>query len=282
MYVRVFEDKRQAGEASAREGAELIRQALIARDAASIILATGASQFDTLKCLLAEPDIDWSRVTIFHLDEYVGLPASHPASFRLYLWDRFISRLEVPPKAYHFLDGEADAAAECERVGRIVEKHAIDVAFVGIGENGHLAFNDPPAEFDRKEPFLVVELDEECRTQQWREGWFERLEDVPRRALSMSVSQIMKSAAIVCTVPDERKAAAVRAALEGEVSPLVPASILRRHQHVNVYLDRPAASLLSEEATQQRRYDNAEAGLAPKGGSRYVFELANGILPSRE
>lgn len=279
MYVKVFEDKQNAGEAAAREGAELIRQALAARGASNIILATGASQFDTLKCLLAEPDIDWSLVTIFHLDEYVGLPISHPASFRRYLGDRFISKLKVPPKAYHFLDGEADAATECERVGQILERHAIDVAFVGIGENGHLAFNDPPAEFDRKEPFLVVDLDEECRTQQWREGWFDSLEEVPRRALSMSIGQIMKSAAIVCTVPDERKAAAVRASLEGEVSPLVPASILRRHQQVTVYLDRPAASLLSEESTSKRRYDDISAGPAPNGADRYVFELANGLLP---
>ena len=179
---------------------------------------------------MREPDIAWNRVTGFHLDEYVGLPIAHPASFRGYLWQRFVSRLPLPLAAFHFLDGEGDPQAECRRVGEIIRRHPIDVAFVGIGENGHLAFNDPPADFETEEPYLVVELDDACRRQQLGEGWFPTFDDVPQQAISMSVRQIMKSRAIICTVPDERKAEAVRNAVEGEVTPQVPASILQRHK----------------------------------------------------
>lgn len=195
--------------------------------------------------LVAEPDIGWNRVTAFHLDEYVGLPLDHPASFRLYLWRRFVSQLALPLKRFYYLDGEGDCAAECERIGQVIAEHAIDVAFVGIGENGHLAFNDPPADFETSVPYLVVDLDEACRQQQLGEGWFPTFDDVPRQAISMSVAQIMKSNAIACTVPDERKAVAVRDAVAGEVSSHVPASILQQHANTTLFLDKPAASLLS-------------------------------------
>jgi glucosamine-6-phosphate deaminase len=247
MNIQIMPDKERMGKSAAAAGAKFIREALAQRGEANIIVATGASQFEMLAALVAEPDINWNKVTGFHLDEYVGLPIDHPASFRGYLWQRFVSRLPLPLRAFHFLDGEAGeaaSAAECKRVGDILRRHPIDVAFVGIGENGHLAFNDPPADFDTDEPYLVVQLDDACRRQQLGEGWFPTFDDVPKQAISMSVRQIMKSAAIICTVPDARKAEAVRNAVEGEVTPNVPASILQRHKKCTLFLDTPASSLL--------------------------------------
>lgn len=252
MDVRVFTDAKEIGTQAAIEGAGHLRQAIANRGTANIIVATGASQFEMFSRLIVEPDIEWNRVTVFHLDEYVGLSISHPASFRQYLWKRFISQLPLPVRAFHFLNGEGDCQAECERVGDILRQHPIDVAFVGIGENGHLAFNDPPANFETEEPYMVVDLDEKCRQQQFDEGWFESFDSVPRQALSMSVQQILKSKAIVCTVPDERKASAVRATLEGEITPLVPASILKQHSQVTLYLDQSSASQLEETTVNTR------------------------------
>jgi glucosamine-6-phosphate deaminase len=245
MQATVFPTKPELGKAAAAEGAALIRQALAARGEANIIVATGASQFEMLESLTTEPGIDWSRVTGFHLDEYVGLPITHPASFRAYLWQRFVSRLPLPLRAFHFLDAEVSPEAECARVGAILRRHPVDVAFIGIGENGHIAFNDPPADFETEEPYLIVDLDEACRRQQLGEGWFPTLDAVPERAISMSVRQILKSAAIICTVPDLRKAHAVRAAVKGPVTREVPASILQRHPDCRLFLDTAAASLLS-------------------------------------
>ena len=244
MNIQIMSDKSQMGKSAAAAGAKLIRDALAKRGEANIIVATGASQFEMLAALVEEPDINWNKITGFHLDEYVGLPIDHPASFRGYLWQRFVSRLPLPLRAFHFLDGEGDAAAECRRVGEIIRRHPIDVAFVGIGENGHLAFNDPPADFDTEDPYLVVQLDDACRRQQLGEGWFPTFDDVPKQAISMSVRQIMKSGAIICTVPDTRKAEAVRNAVEGEVTPKVPASILQRHKQCTLFVDPPAAAAL--------------------------------------
>ena len=244
MDIKIMPDKQQMGKAAAAAGAELVRKALAERGAASIIVATGASQFEMLAQLSQERGIDWHHVTGFHLDEYVGLPITHPASFRRYLWERFVSRLPLPLRGFHYLDGEGDPAAEAARVSDIIRSHPIDVAFVGIGENGHLAFNDPPADFETEVPYIVVQLDDACRRQQLGEGWFPTIDDVPREAISMSVRQIMKSRAIICTVPDERKAESVRNAVEGEVTPQVPASILQRHEHCTLFLDKPAGSLL--------------------------------------
>ncbi|MDB4587059.1 glucosamine-6-phosphate deaminase, partial [Akkermansiaceae bacterium] len=190
--------------------------------------------------------IDWTQVTIFHLDEYVGLSIEHPASFRKYLKERFENQLPSPVRAFHYINAEDDPEAECDRVGSLIAETPIDVAFVGIGENGHLAFNDPPADFEIEKPYLVVNLDEACRQQQFGEGWFANLEAVPEKAISMSVRQIMKSGSIICTVPDERKAKAVRNSLEGEVSPGVPASILQEHEDCGLYIDELAASLLGK------------------------------------
>jgi glucosamine-6-phosphate deaminase len=243
VEIRVFETKQEMGAAAAEHAARLLREAILARGRAHAIAATGASQFEFLDALVASPGIEWERVTFFHLDEYVGLPDTHPASFRRYLRERLADR--VHPGAFHFLEGDAaDPQAEAARVGAFLAAHPIDVAFVGIGENGHLAFNDPPADFQARAPYLVVTLDEACRRQQLGEGWFPRLEDVPRQAISMSIRRILASAAILCVVPDARKAQAVRDCLEGPVGPEHPASILQEHPRTTVYLDGPAASLL--------------------------------------
>ena len=247
MDVNVFETKNEMGQKAAQAGAAAIREALDKRGQASIIVATGASQFEVIEHLVAQPNIAWDKVTAFHLDEYVGLPITHDASFRLYLWKRFVSQLPLPLKAFHYLNGEDDAPGECTRVGTMLKEHTIDVAFVGIGENSHLAFNDPPADFDTQEPYLVVNLDEDCRRQQMGEGWFPTLDAVPTQAISMSVQQILKSRTIICTVPDERKANAVKLTVESDVSPQVPASILQTHKDCGLFLDRPAASLLSSQ-----------------------------------
>lgn len=247
MNHQIFASKEAMGEAAAADGARKMKEALAARGEANIIVATGASQFEMLEALTKEGGIDWSKVTVFHLDEYVGLSIEHPASFRKYLKERFEGRLPGAVRAFHYINGEDDAEAECDRVGALLAEAPIDVAFVGIGENGHLAFNDPPADFETEKPYLVVNLDEACRQQQFGEGWFPTFEAVPEKAISMSVRQIMKSGSIICTVPDERKAKAVRDSVEGLVTPEVPASILQQHGDCILYLDAAAASLLSRE-----------------------------------
>jgi glucosamine-6-phosphate deaminase len=242
MQIRVFDTKLELGEAAAQDAAKIINQAIDERDVAYVIAATGASQFEFLDAL-AKQEIDWTKVVFFHLDEYVGLPESHLASFRRYLKERVVSRLH--PQTFHFLNGEAvDVAQECRRVGDLIAQQTIDVAFVGIGENGHLAFNDPPADFDTEDPYLVVNLDDACRRQQVGEGWFKSIAEVPTQAISMSIKQILKSRNILCIVPDERKAEAVKATVKLEVSPMRPASILQQHARVTLYLDHESSSLL--------------------------------------
>lgn len=249
MRVEVFDSKREMGGAAARDAAEAIRGAIAARGEARVVAATGASQFEFLDALAREEGLAWGKVTFFHLDEYTGLPESHPASFRRYLRERLASR--VRPGAFHFINGEApDPHEECRRLGELISQGEVDVAFVGIGENGHLAFNDPPADFETEEPYIVVKLDEACRRQQVGEGWFKGLEEVPRRAISMSIRQILKARRVICAVPDRRKAAAVRDCLELEVSPLRPASALQRHEGATIYLDRESASLLKHHGAK--------------------------------
>lgn len=243
MKIYKRKDPEALGNVAGAHAAEAIRSAIKSRGAANIILATGTSQFETLRELLEHKDIDWSKVTMFHLDEYLGLPMSHPASFRKYLKERFLD--QVPGlKAYYLIDGEKDPDAETKRLGELIQKNPIDVALVGIGENGHLAFNDPPADFETETPYLVVNLDEACRKQQLGEGWFPDLEAVPQQAISMSVRQIMKAKKIICSVPDSRKAAAVKACLENDPDPRFPASILQQHPDCSLYLDEASASLL--------------------------------------
>ncbi len=244
MHVEFCKDGVDLGARAAQQAARLIRSAINERGRARIIAATGASQFNFLASLTAIKNLDWQKVTMFHLDEYVGLPESHPASFRRYLMERVISKVDLG--TYHLLDPEGDPAIECRRMGKILQDDIVDAAFVGIGENGHLAFNDPPADFKTEEPYLVVSLDLRCRQQQMGEGWFTNIEDVPLRAVSMSIRQMMKSKAILCVVPEARKAQAVRDSLEGPISPMVPASVLREHPDVTIYLDPDSASLLSK------------------------------------
>lgn len=242
MVIKCFSDKLEMARVAAEQAAAILRQAVQARREARLIAATGASQFEFLQVLTSLPEIPWQQVEMFHLDEYIGLPASHPASFRRFLQERLIQKAGIT--RYHLLDGEQDAAEVMRRTGQALLSAPIDVAFVGIGENGHLAFNDPPADFETEEPYLVVNLDEACRRQQLGEGWFAALDDVPRRAISMSVRQILKAKRILCIVPDARKAVAVKACFEGEISPLAPASILRTHADTTVYLDSHSAALL--------------------------------------
>jgi glucosamine-6-phosphate deaminase len=244
MKIDISATKQELGQRAAATGAEAIRAAIAARGQANVIVATGASQFEMLDALVKEQGIDWTKVTFFHLDEYAGMEMSHPASFRKYLQERFVDRLPQRPAAFHYLQAEGDCQAECQRLGQLIAQHPIDVAFIGIGENGHLAFNDPPADFDTAEPYIVVLLDVACRQQQYGEGWFPSFEAVPTQAISMSVKQILKSKTIICSVPDERKAQAVQAALEGSVSSLLPASILQTHADAHIFLDTPAAALL--------------------------------------
>jgi glucosamine-6-phosphate deaminase len=240
----IYPDANSLARAAAERGAALIREALARQEQATIVLATGLSQVAMLRHLAGAPDIAWHRVWGFHLDEYVGLPIMHPASFRLYLWQRFISRLPSPMAEFHFIDGEAEPEETCARLSAAIAPLEVDVAFVGIGENGHLAFNDPPADFETSRPYIVVSLDEACRRQQLGEGWFDTLDQVPRQAISMSIQQIMASRAIACAVPDLRKAEAVRRCLAGPVSNLAPASILQAHPNCDIFLDPDSASLL--------------------------------------
>ncbi len=243
MNVAIFDSRLRLAEAAADEAASIIRQAIAERGQAHLIAATGASQFEFLEALVRQPNIDWGQTTFFHLDEYVGLPEEHPASFRRYLRERIVDR--VQPGAFHFVNGDnPDPAAECRRVGELISCQTIDAAFVGIGENGHLAFNDPPADFETEEPYLIVELDEACRRQQVGEGWFETVGDVPVQAISMSIQQILKARQILCVVPERRKARAVRDCLELDVSRLHPASILQQHARTIIYLDTESAALL--------------------------------------
>jgi glucosamine-6-phosphate deaminase len=244
VKIHLFEKKSDMGAAAAARAAYLINEAVQKRGEAHIILATGASQFEMLSALITAP-IDWSKIGAFHLDEYIGLSRSHPASFRNYLQKRFVD--QVPNlRAFQAVNGEsADAAEECHRLNEIIGAVRIDVACVGIGENGHLAFNDPPADFDTEEPFIIVNLDRACRTQQVGEGWFSSLEKVPTQAISMSIRQIMKASSIICTVPDRRKAEALKKTVEGEVNNLVPASILQWHKDCHLFTDEEAGSLLS-------------------------------------
>jgi glucosamine-6-phosphate deaminase len=243
MIINIFHDKLKMGAEAARCAADQLQDAITARGEANLILATGASQFEMLSSLVRK-DIDWSKVTVFHLDEYIGLPISHPASFRKYLMERFEHQVTGLLK-FHYVNGETDPQAECQRLGKLISSLTIDVACIGIGENGHLAFNDPPADFETQEPYIIVDLVAACRQQQVGEGWFASLADVPKLAISMSIHQIMKSTTIVCTVPDARKAVAVMNTVEGPVTNLVPASILQTHSRCWLFIDEPATAKLN-------------------------------------
>jgi glucosamine-6-phosphate deaminase len=245
MRVSIYNTPVELCKTAGRDAAEAIRKAIESNGAANIILATGTSQFETLNQLISEKNIDWSKVVMFHLDEYIGLSKNHPASFVKYLEERFLAH--VPKlKAAYLINGEADPLEECRRLGELIREYPSDVALIGIGENGHLAFNDPPADFETEEPYIIVKLDEACRNQQMGEGWFNFFNEVPLRAISMSVKQIMRSKNIICSVPDSRKAVAVKNTLEKTVSNLYPASILQQHKNCTIYLDKDSAALLDD------------------------------------
>jgi len=242
MRLEIFPDSRQIGVKSGAAAADAIREAIRVNGTSNIILATGTSQFDTLERLVSE-NVDWDKVVMFHLDEYIGLPVTHPASFRKYLQERFISKV-APLKAANLIDGEGNPQEVCDQLQKLISHHPIDVTLVGIGENGHLAFNDPPADFSTEKAYIIVQLDEACRRQQVGEGWFNSLKEVPGTAISMSIKQILKSKTIICSVSGKRKALAVKQCVEDEVSNLHPASILQSHPDCTIYLDEEAAQLL--------------------------------------
>jgi glucosamine-6-phosphate deaminase len=243
MLLRMFEDKSTLGRAAAEQAATAIRRAIADRGAARIIAATAASQLVFLDALTKAAGIDWSKVEVFHLDEYIGLPITHPGSFRKMLMEQLVQKTGI--RHYHLLDGDAaDPVAVVREVGKQIASAPVDIAFLGIGENGHIAFNDPPADFNTEAPYLIVNLDEACRQQQVGEAWFANISQVPKQAISMSAKQILKAKEILAVVPDKRKAQAIKACFEGEINPMAPASILRRHPNATVYLDTNSASLL--------------------------------------
>lgn len=243
LTVRIFPSKNEMGKAAAESVAERLNKTVARKGFANLILATGASQFEFLENLQKQT-IDWEKITVFHLDEYKDLPMTHPASFRKYLKERILDN--VQPKKIHYLEGDAiDIDAEVERYEKLLIDHPVDVACIGIGENGHIAFNDPPvADFNDPKLVKVVELDEACRKQQLGEGWFPTFEDVPTHALSLTISAIIRCKHISCVVPDARKAEAVFNTLNAKVSTKCPATILRTHQDTILFLDEAAASKL--------------------------------------
>lgn len=243
MIVRVFDDKQALGKAAAEHAAAAIRAAISKTGSARVVAATGASQFEFLETLVKQPAITWGEVELFHLDEYIGLPRTHPASFCRYLQERLVSKTGIT--RFHFLDGIEDEKEIIRHTSEAIRKATMDIAFVGVGENGHLAFNDPPADFETNDPYIVVELDAACRRQQVGEGWFTNLEEVPTKAISMSIREILRAQEIVAVVPDARKANAVKECFEGPIGPMAPASILRKHSKATVYLDQQSASWLS-------------------------------------
>jgi glucosamine-6-phosphate deaminase len=249
LQIKILQDKSSLSRAAAEHAANSLRSLLAEKTTVRLVAATGASQLEFLEALSSAANIDWPRVELFHLDEYVGLPVGHRASFRKYLYERLINKTGI--KRFHPLDGESAPEAVAREIGRELLSGPIDLSFVGIGENGHLAFNDPPADFETDEPYLVVTLDQACRQQQVNEGWFAALEEVPAKAISMSVQQILRAKEIIAVVPDRRKAAAVKACFAGAISPQQPASALRKHSLATVYLDLESASELSPQTAAQ-------------------------------
>lgn len=242
MLHRVL-DTRAAGAAAAKQAAAIMRAAITTSGKATIVLATGASQQHLLTALASAPGIDWTKVTAFHLDEYIGLGAEHPASFRRNLEDHFVARLPAVMRFVGIQDA-GDPAQEMKRLAALIQDHAITICCVGIGENGHLAFNDPPADFQTEQSFIKVALNLETRRKQFRDGWFGALEQVPAQAITMSIRQIMRSKTIIMPATGAAKAPALRNALEGPVMPDCPASILQQHPDVRIFLDDAAANLL--------------------------------------
>ena len=245
MQIKIAESRVAMGKYVAETAAAHLQTVLAAQPEANLVVATGSSQFEVLDSLVQIEGIDWSRVNGFHLDEYLGLPITHSASFCGYLKQRFVDRVAL--KSFFYLDGTLPPQELVQRACDQLRGRRIDLMLCGIGENGHLAFNDPPADFEIKEPYHIVELDEACRKQQVGEGWFDTLEQVPTQAISMTIHQILQSLRILCSVPDRRKADAVKQTLEGKVTPEVPASALSHHSAATLILDTTSSALLSEQ-----------------------------------
>jgi len=243
MDFKVFDDRKTLGQTAADQAAAAIRKAIRERGDARIVAATAASQKEFLEALTSAHGIDWTKVEAFHLDEYIGLPITHPGSFRKMLLEQLINKTGIVN--YHLLDGDGDVDAALGSASAALASAPVDIAFLGVGENGHLAFNDPPADFETESPYLIVELDDVCRQQQVGEAWFADISEVPQRAISMSVKQIMKIKELIAVVPGRQKANAIAACFNGEITPMAPASILRSHSKVTVYLDKDSASLLN-------------------------------------
>jgi glucosamine-6-phosphate deaminase len=243
MIIKVFDDKRSLAKAAAEQAATAIRAVIKDHQHARVVAASAASQLEFLEALTAMQGIDWKRVELFHLDEYIGVPMTHPASFCKFLQEHLVNKTGITK--VHLLNGTADPVGVLREASKAIAAAPIDIAFVGIGENGHLAFNDPPADFETEEPFLIVKLDEACRRQQVGEGWFPDISAVPKQAMSMSVRQVLRSREILAVVPDKRKAQAIKACFDGPISPMAPSSILRTHPNATIYLDQQSAALLS-------------------------------------
>jgi len=234
----------ELGKKAAQQTAGLLRQYIAQNGSARLLLSTGASQLTTINALLEEP-VDWSKVEMFHLDEYIDLPLDHPASFIKYLQERFVDK--IPLGKAHFVDTSGDVDAMIADLTREIRKRPIDVALIGIGENAHIAFNDPPADFDSDEAFIVVTLAESCRRQQLGEGWFKTLADVPTHAVTITVRQILKSKHIISAVPYKVKAQAVYDTLTApDITNMIPSTILRNHADATIYVDRDSASMLDD------------------------------------
>ena len=245
MIIKVFSEKLTSGRAAAAQAAETIQRAIGNSGKARMVAASAASQFEFLDALTSTQGLDWHRVELFHLDEFIGLPMTHPASFCRFLQEHLISKTEITNT--HLLNGEEIPAEVIARASKAISEAPIDVAFVGIGENGHLAFNDPPADFETEEPYIIVNLDEACRRQQVGEGWFKDLDTVPRQAISMSVRQVLKAREIIAVVPDTRKAEAIKACFGGKITSMAPSSILRTHPNATIYLVKDSAALLTPQ-----------------------------------
>jgi glucosamine-6-phosphate deaminase len=244
MKVNVYQTSLELGKEAAAFSAAVLNEAIAKNAKARLILSTGASQFDTLAALINQ-EVDWNKVEMFHLDEYVNLPETHLASFRKYLQERFTSKVKL--KNAFFVNGEGNVQANIKELTSLIRKEPIDLALVGIGENAHIAFNDPPADFNTKEAYIVVNLDDNCKKQQVREGWFASVADVPKQAISMTVFQIMESKVIVSAVPKQVKANAIKLTLENDVTPMIPATKLKDHPNVHVFVDQDSASTVKPE-----------------------------------
>jgi len=250
MEIFVYSTKKEASKAAAEKAKQILIKTIDEKGEATFVVATGASQLNFLEVLTSFDSIDWSKTTMFHLDEYIGISEDHPASFRRYLKENFISKVNKIGEI-HLINGNTDPEKECKRLNKIIKDKIIDISFVGIGENGHIAFNEPPADFDTDDPFIIVELDDKSKMQQVGEGWFNSIEEVPSKAITMSVKQIMKSKNIICTVPDQRKAQAVKNCFgSSEITPNCPASVLKEHKNAFVYLDQGSASLLFKKSNR--------------------------------